>query len=280
MTPARIALAVMPAGRQFQRQLADVRFEDGLGRAHRPVLREWRACCRRAGHGEDAAAPVEQPGPQAILHPIDQRVAHDVGGGFELLLVDHLSRAPASGLSAPKASECISTRSVPGGSRRGAAGSARRSLCRFSSSAALQLKNCALAAQSRGSSPALRRRAAACRAGPYGRRKCSCRRAPVPARWPRRSRCWRPESGPRVVCSYAAHVSRVTSISLSSSSHGADADLGALGGHQLRKALAPLDQHQGVAVEDLVQPERGHLRAARPGGRDRCDRPRRRPPYS
>src|ERR1700730_5688114 len=42
-------------------------------------------------------------------------------------------------------------------------------------------------------------------------------------------------------------------------SDGPDADFRALRGHELREPLAPLHQHHGVLVENLVQPQGGHL---------------------
>ena len=84
-------------GREFQRQLPDVGFEDrpwprspapysGMAR----VLPELVMAKMRA--------PLSNsPAQQAFLHPVDQRVAHDVGGGFDLLLVgDRLARPPAA----------------------------------------------------------------------------------------------------------------------------------------------------------------------------------------
>ena len=54
-------------------------------------------------------------------------------------------------------------------------------------------------------------------------------------------------------------TSNLSSISRSSSPSDADADLGALRRQQLREALAPFDQHQRVAIEDLFQPQRRHF---------------------
>jgi hypothetical protein len=37
------------------------------------------------------------------------------------------------------------------------------------------------------------------------------------------------------------------------------ADFEALFGQQIREALAPLDQHHGVTIEDFIEPEIGNL---------------------
>ena len=181
--------------------------------------------------------------------------------------------APASGLSAPERQRMQQhPHRAPGGgcaSRcadrldRVAAGSRRRT--------ALTLKNCASRPERADLAPATPRRAAACRGGPGARRRYSCRRAPVPARWPRRTRCSRPESAPTAVCSCELR----TSISLSSSS--VVADVGSRCGRpacSCGKRSPHSISTTRVAVEQLVEPERRDLARARPAGRDRCGTPR------
>ena len=177
--------------------------------------------------------------------------------------------APASGFSAPHASECSSTRSVPGGS------ATRWRICsthslRFSSSAALHVEELALAARRRESAPALPRRAAACRAGPGGRRKCSCRRAPARAPWLRRTRCSRPKSAPMVVCSF--HCRRDFNLSFlvrrapAGKSRSAPAASIPESARPIRSAPARRDR----TVRRARASPPG---AARRAGRDRYDRP-------
>ena len=67
--------------------------------------------------GENARARLEETGPQAVLHPVDQRVAHGVGGDFDLLLGNHLLGG-GQRLQRAEGQRMQQTRKVPGGSAR------------------------------------------------------------------------------------------------------------------------------------------------------------------
>src|SRR5579883_2565192 len=61
----------------------------------------------------------------------------------------------------------------------------------------------------------------------------------------------RPESGPTIACSWqAAHLDFPLIAAR------AQADFDALARQQLRKALAPFDEHHGLALEDFIETER------------------------
>ena len=65
------------------------------------VLGDGARAARELVIAKIRVAPVEQPGAQALLHPVDERVAHGVHGDSICFLLTTCS-APASGLSAPE----------------------------------------------------------------------------------------------------------------------------------------------------------------------------------
>src|SRR5262249_40144450 len=68
-----------------ERELPDVRFKDRLGGTNRPVLR-YRLTATLAGHSVNTASRVHQLAGDDIPYPIDQAVAHNVAGHFDLPL--------------------------------------------------------------------------------------------------------------------------------------------------------------------------------------------------
>src|ERR1039457_1465831 len=184
---------------------------------------------------------------------------------------DTTCSAPASGFSDPKASECISTRSTPGGSTRRARICSTVS-CRISSSEALQLKNCT----SRPSARIFSWISATC--GSLSRRSRWTPKMFMPVRASSSAVASpNPLLAPRIkaqgcllmwVCSNSfARVVGSSGLCKKPSDFDfpfvvagrADANLGALRGQDLREPLTPLDQHQGVAVKELVEPQGGYL---------------------
>jgi len=66
-------------------ELADVRFERGLGGGDRAVGRP-HAGAAGARHGEDARALAEQLAAEQVLNPVDEAVGHDVQRHLHLIL--------------------------------------------------------------------------------------------------------------------------------------------------------------------------------------------------